>query len=164
MKKLLIVLLLGIASDRMRCHSIRPRYNEYEAATKRWNAGDYQTAVKMYFALVKEHPYSSRADDALYWAGVTQFLYLGETDKALQTLRLLLETIPAPRHGARRPSGISPRSMNWATATTSAPSRNTARLPNIRTARCGKKASIVLPNVCSASARSKRHGRSGRGR
>ncbi len=68
--------------------------DEYEAATKRWNAGDYQTAVRMYFALVKEHPASQKADDALYWAGVTQFLYLGETDKALQTLRLLLKTYP----------------------------------------------------------------------
>jgi TolA-binding protein len=48
--------------------------NEYEAATIRWNAGDYQTAVTLYFALVKDHPYSSKADDALYWAGVTQFL------------------------------------------------------------------------------------------
>ncbi len=68
--------------------------NEFETATKRWNAGDYQTAVSMYFALVKEHPNSSKADDALYWAGVTQFLYLGETEKALQTLRLLLKRYP----------------------------------------------------------------------
>lgn len=68
--------------------------NEYEEATKRWNAGDYQAAVTMYFELVKEHPGSPKADDALYWAGVTQFLYLGETDKALQTLRLLLKTYP----------------------------------------------------------------------
>lgn len=68
--------------------------NEYEVATKRWNAQEYQTAVTLYFKLVKEHPSSSRADDALYWAGVTQFLYLGETDKALQTLRLLLKTYP----------------------------------------------------------------------
>jgi len=68
--------------------------NEYEAATKSWNAREYQTAVNRYFALVKEHPSSSRADDALYWAGVTQFLYLGETDKALQTLHLLLKTYP----------------------------------------------------------------------
>jgi len=48
----------------------------------------------MYFQLVKEHPASPRADDALYWAGVTQFLYLGETDKALQTLQLLLKRYP----------------------------------------------------------------------
>lgn len=68
--------------------------NEYEAATKRWTAGDYQGAVKMYFELAKEHPFSSRADDALYWAGVTQFLYLGETDKAVQTLRLILKKYP----------------------------------------------------------------------
>jgi TolA-binding protein len=68
--------------------------NEFEAATKRWNVGDYQTAVSQYFALVKEHPNSSKADDALYWAGVTQFLYLGETNKALQTLRLLLKQYP----------------------------------------------------------------------
>ncbi len=68
--------------------------NEYEAATKRWNAGEYQTAARMYLELVKEHPYSSRADDALYWVGVTQFLYLGETDKSLQTLRLLLKRYP----------------------------------------------------------------------
>jgi TolA-binding protein len=72
----------------------RAAISEYEAATKRWNAGDYQTAVTLYFTLVKEHPYSSKADDALYWVGVTQFLYLGETDKALQTLRLLLKRYP----------------------------------------------------------------------
>jgi len=68
--------------------------NEYEAATKRWNAGEYQTAARMYLELVKEHPYSTRADDALYWVGVTQFLYLGETDKSLQTFRLLLKRYP----------------------------------------------------------------------
>lgn len=68
--------------------------NEYETATKRWNAGDYPTAVRMYFSLVKEHPRSSRADDALYWAGVTQFLYIGQTEKALETLQLLLKRYP----------------------------------------------------------------------
>ncbi len=93
MKKLLIVLLLG--SFLVGCDAFdKAAINEYEAATKRWNAGDYRSAVTMYFALVKEHPYSSRADDALYWAGVTQFLYLGETEKALQTLQLLLKRYP----------------------------------------------------------------------
>ncbi len=67
---------------------------EYEAATKRWYAGDYQAAVSMYINLVKEHPRSSYADNALYWVGVTQFLYLGETDKALETFRLLLKKYP----------------------------------------------------------------------
>lgn len=67
---------------------------EFDAAGKQWTAGDYQNAVKMYFAFVKEHPYSSRADDALYWAGVTQFLYLSDADKALQTFRLLLKRYP----------------------------------------------------------------------
>jgi TolA-binding protein len=72
----------------------RPAQNEYEAATMRWNAGDYPTAVRMYLAIVKEHPRSQRADDALYWAGVTQFLYLGQTEQALQTLQLLLKRYP----------------------------------------------------------------------
>ena len=72
----------------------RTAKNEYEAATKQWNAGDYPTAVRMYFAIVKEHPRSPRADDALYWAGVTQFLYLGQTEQALQTLQLLLKRYP----------------------------------------------------------------------
>ena len=67
---------------------------EYEAATKRWYAGDYQLAVTMYVNLVKRHPYSPYADNALYWIGVTQFLYLGETDNALQTFRLLLKKYP----------------------------------------------------------------------
>ena len=67
---------------------------EYEAATKRWDAGDHQTAVAMYVRLVKEHPYSPHADNALYWVGVTQFLYLNETDRALETLRLLLKKYP----------------------------------------------------------------------
>lgn len=67
---------------------------EYESATKRWSAGDYQSAVSMYIRLVKDHPLSPHADNALYWVGVTQFLYLGETEKALQTFRLLLKKYP----------------------------------------------------------------------
>jgi len=100
MKKLLLVLLLVILP--VGCDVFdKTAINEYEAATRKWNAGDYPTAARMYFALVKEHPHSSRADDALYWAGVTQFLYLGQTEKALETLRLLLKRYPhrdmAPR-------------------------------------------------------------------
>ncbi len=67
---------------------------DYEAAMNRWNAADYATAVRMFYAIAREHPRSARADDALYWAGVTQFLYLGKTDKALDTLRLLLKRYP----------------------------------------------------------------------
>ncbi len=94
MKKLVIVLLLTIFVL-SGCNVFdKAAQNEFEAATKLWNAGDYQSAVRLYFELVKEHPSSSRADDALYWAGVTQFLYLGETEKALQTLRLLLKRYP----------------------------------------------------------------------
>ncbi len=93
MKKVLLTLLIGILLTGCDFFD-KSANNEYEAATKRWNAGDYQTAVSLYFELVKEHPGSPKADDALYWAGVTQFLYLGETDKALQTLRLLLKTYP----------------------------------------------------------------------
>jgi TolA-binding protein len=93
MKKLLIVLLLVVLSAG--CDVLdKTAINEYEAATRKWNAGDYPTAARMYFDLVKEHPHSSRADDALYWAGVTQFLYLGQTEKALQTLQLLLKRYP----------------------------------------------------------------------
>jgi TolA-binding protein len=93
MKKFVIIILLGTLLAACDVFD-KAAINEYEAATKRWNAGDYQNAVKMYFALVKEHPFSTRADDALYWAGVTQFLYLGDTEKALQTLRLLLKRYP----------------------------------------------------------------------
>jgi len=93
MNKVLMLLLIGIVLTG--CEGFdKTAQNEYEQATKRWNAGDYQNAVRQYFSLVKEHPYSPRADDALYWAGVTQFLYLGETEKALQTLRLLLKRYP----------------------------------------------------------------------
>jgi len=93
MKNILIIFLIGIALSGCDIFD-RAAINEFEAATKRWNAGDYQTAVTLYFALVKEHPYSSKADDALYWAGVTEFLYLGETERGLQTLRLLLKRYP----------------------------------------------------------------------
>lgn len=93
MKRLLIVLLLIVLSAGCDVFD-KTAINEYEAATRKWNAGDYPTAARMYFDLVKKHPYSSRADDALYWAGVTQFLYLGQTDKALQTLQLLLKRYP----------------------------------------------------------------------
>lgn len=94
MKKVVIVLLLGMFLQAGCDVFDKTAQDEFEAATKRWNAGDYQNAVRRYFELVKEHPFSSRADDALYWAGVTQFLYLGETEKALQTLRLLLKRYP----------------------------------------------------------------------
>ncbi len=94
MKKAVIVLLLGMFLSAGCDVFDKTAQNEFEAATMRWNASDYQNAVRLYFALVKEHPSSSRADDALYWAGVTQFLYLGETEKALQTLRLLLKQYP----------------------------------------------------------------------
>lgn len=67
---------------------------DYEAATKRWYAGEHQAAVAQYIALVKNHPWSPHADNALYWAGQTQFLYLGETERSLQTLRLLLKKYP----------------------------------------------------------------------
>jgi TolA-binding protein len=94
MKKGVIVLLLGMFLL-AGCDAFnKTSQNEFETATKLWNASDYQKAVKLYFALVKEHPSSSRADDALYWAGVTQFLYLGETEKSLQTFRLLLKRYP----------------------------------------------------------------------
>jgi len=93
MNRLLSLVLLGMLLTGCDVFD-KAANNEYEDATKRWNTGDYQNAVNLYFALVKEHPSSPKADDALYWAGVTQFLYLGETDKALQTLRLLLKTYP----------------------------------------------------------------------
>ncbi len=89
------VLLVLIAALVSGCDVLdKTAINEYEAATKRWNAGDYPAAVRLYFALAKEHPRSSRADDSLYWAGVTEFLYLGQTDQALQTLQLLLKRYP----------------------------------------------------------------------
>jgi TolA-binding protein len=93
MKKALILLLLG--SLLAGCDAIdRTAAGEYEAATRKWNAGDYPTAARMYFELARKHPHSSRADDALYWAGVTEFLYLGQTDKALETLQLLIKRYP----------------------------------------------------------------------
>ncbi len=72
----------------------RQATDEYEAASKRLAAGEHQAAVSQFIALVKNHPFSPHADNALYWAGVTQFLYLGETEKALSTLRLLLKKYP----------------------------------------------------------------------
>ncbi|HYA86976.1 MAG TPA: tetratricopeptide repeat protein [Nitrospirota bacterium] len=93
MKKLCILLLLGIFLTGCDVFD-KSASGDYEAATKRWNAGEYQAAANLYLTFVKEHPYSSKADDALYWAGITQFLYLGETEKALQTLRLLLKAYP----------------------------------------------------------------------
>jgi len=72
----------------------RQATEEYEAASKRLAAGEHQTAVSMFISLVKEHPFSPHADNALYWAGVTQFLYLGDSEKALQILRLVLKKYP----------------------------------------------------------------------
>lgn len=67
---------------------------EYENAMKVWNEGNRRAAVTRFLAVAKEHPYSPLADNALYWAGKTQFLYLGETEKALQTLNFTLKKYP----------------------------------------------------------------------
>ena len=92
-KRFLIILLLGAAL--LGCDAFdKQAAEEYEAATKRWNAGDYQAAVAQYVALVKNHQHSQYADNALYWIGVTQFLYLGKTEESLETLRLLLKKYP----------------------------------------------------------------------
>jgi len=94
-RKLIALLLLAALSALAACDAFdKEAAAEYEAATRRWNAGDYPAAVTQYIALVKAHPYSAYADNALYWVGVTQFLYLGETEKSLQTFRLLLKKYP----------------------------------------------------------------------
>ncbi|MDH4162791.1 MAG: tetratricopeptide repeat protein [Nitrospirota bacterium] len=67
---------------------------DYETATKTLSAGEYQKASTLFLVMVKNHPFSPLADNALYWAGVTQFLYLGETERALQSFRLLLKKYP----------------------------------------------------------------------
>lgn len=93
MRSMIIVLLLCIIVAGCGVFE-KTANNRYAAATKRWTAGEYTIAVRMYLSIVKKHPRSSRADDALYWAGVTQFLYLGQTEKALETLQLLLKRYP----------------------------------------------------------------------
>jgi TolA-binding protein len=91
--KIVIGLLLGLLLAG--CDAFdKTATNEYQEATKRWTAGDYHNAVRMYFAVARDHPYSPHADNALYWAGVTQFLYLGESENALATLQLVLKKYP----------------------------------------------------------------------
>lgn len=68
--------------------------DEYEDAMRAWNARNHRVAVERFLKLAKDHPYSPLADNALYWVGVTQFLYLGETEKALQTMRFVLKKYP----------------------------------------------------------------------
>lgn len=93
MKRLAVVLMLGLLIAG--CDIVdKQAADEYEQATKRWNAGDYQGAIVLYAAIAKNHPHSQYADNALYWVGVTQFLYLGETEKALKTLELILKRYP----------------------------------------------------------------------
>jgi len=96
-KKMILMLVLGAALAGLAgCEVFDKQATlEYEAATKRWYAGDYPAAVSMYISLVKNHPFSPHADNALYWVGVTQFLYLGETEKSLLTFRLLLKKYPS---------------------------------------------------------------------
>jgi TolA-binding protein len=90
-----LVVVLALAGLLAGCEAFDKQATlEYEAATKRWYAGEHEAAVSQYIALVKKHPLSPHADNALYWAGETQFLYLGETERALQTLRLLLKKYP----------------------------------------------------------------------
>ena len=89
------IILFSLFALMLGCDALdKTATNKYEAATKRWNAGDYRAAVALYTDLAEEHPLSPHADNALYWVGVTQFLYLGETEKALETLQLVLEKYP----------------------------------------------------------------------
>jgi TolA-binding protein len=83
-----VVLLAG-------CDALdRKATKKYEEAMKAWNAGNHRAAVVMFTSLAKDHPFSPLADNALYWVGETQFLYLGETEKALQTLNFVLKKYP----------------------------------------------------------------------
>jgi TolA-binding protein len=89
------VAILGAALLVAGCDALdKAASQQYEAATKKWNSGDYRAAVQLYDAVAKEHPWSPKADNALYWSGLTRFLYLGETEKGLQTLRLALKKYP----------------------------------------------------------------------
>src|SRR5512145_3264582 len=94
MVRRLVVLVMMIASLSA-CEALdKQATEEYESATKTLAAGDHQKAATLFLSLVKNHPFSPLADNALYWAGVTQFLYLGETDRALQSFGLLLKKYP----------------------------------------------------------------------
>ncbi len=134
--------------------------DEYETAMRRWNAGDYATAVRMYYAIAKEHPYSSRADDALYWAGVTQFLYLGKTETALETLRLLIKRYPRRDMAPRAQWYIAQiYELGYDDYGKAAEEYRKAILyadPEVR-----EKASTVWATACFASARLMRHGTPG---
>ncbi len=91
----IIVLLLAGAALLAGCDVLDKKATaEYEEAMKAWNAGNYRAAVAMFTDLARNHPHSPLADNALYWVGKTQFLYLGETEKALQTLSLVLKKYP----------------------------------------------------------------------
>ncbi len=92
-KKLMVVLTASLLL--FGCDALdKKATKEYEEAMKVWNTGNRRAAVEMFTALAKNHPHSPHADNALYWVGVTQFLYLGETDKALLTLNLVLKKYP----------------------------------------------------------------------
>ena len=84
--------------------STRPRSNEYEAATKRWNAGDYQTAVRMYFALVKEHPSQLAGGRCAVLGGRDPVSLPGrDREGAPDACGCCLKRYPQPRHGAAGP-------------------------------------------------------------
>lgn len=67
-------------------------------AEGRWKQGDYLGAIQDYRRIIEEHPKSAVADDAYYWIGTLESLYLHDDVHAVLTYQKLIHDYPASPH------------------------------------------------------------------
>lgn len=64
-------------------------------AEQRFEAGDYLGALAFYQRVAEDFPKNRMADDALYWTGIIQYLFLKDEPQGLEAFQRLSKYYPA---------------------------------------------------------------------
>ncbi|MHB8481322.1 MAG: tetratricopeptide repeat protein [Nitrospiria bacterium] len=73
-------------------HTVQAKLKEAE---KQFRQGNYQASQSAYLQIAETYPKSRQAPEAYYWAGVISYLYLKESQKALDYFQKVLIDYPA---------------------------------------------------------------------
>lgn len=88
-----LLLALGLALSVISC-SIQGQSERFLEAEDLWSKKNYSAAVADFDWVVKEDPSGSLGLQALYRASMTRTLFLGEHERALNGLKLVIERAP----------------------------------------------------------------------
>lgn len=87
-------LLLTVWGVLWRAERAPQRY--FELAEQKWRADDFLGAVRDYEKITEEYPRSKTVPEAYFWSGVIYFLYLGETQKAIDAFQKVIQRALSP--------------------------------------------------------------------